>query len=92
MKVIKLNRRFKKFSEGFTHAMRWDSWSYNKIGHYENFLSDAYGYHHYRPTASSWYAGFGARSQATGYKPYYIYVRNESMITAAMLGVQIKGG
>jgi hypothetical protein len=92
MKVIKLNHRFKRFNEGFTHAIRWDSWSYNKIGRYENFLADAYGYHQYRPTTSSWYAGFGTRSPKTGYKPYYIYVRNESMITAALLAVQFKGG
>jgi len=92
MKVIKLNRNFKKFSEGFTHAMRWDSWVFGNVGVYENFLSDAYGYHHYTPGTSSWYTGFGARCRKTGYKPYYIYVRNETMITAALLGVQIKGG
>jgi hypothetical protein len=92
MKVIKLNRKFKRFHDGYTHAMRWDSWGYSKIGNYENFLSDAYGHHHYRPTASSWYSSFGTRCRKTGFKPYYIYVRNESMITAAVLGVQIKGG
>jgi hypothetical protein len=71
---------------GYTHALRWDSWGFNNIGPYEQFLIDAHRFHGYR-TTGPWYSGFGTRSPKTGYKPYYIYVRNENMITALLLSV-----
>jgi hypothetical protein len=87
MKVIKLNKKFKRFSEGYTHAMRWDSWGIDKsIGSYEKYLSSVHGFHSYRP-GYPWYSEFGTRDRKTGYKPYYIYVSREHLITAALLAV-----
>jgi hypothetical protein len=86
MKVIKLNRRFKKFSEGYTHAIRWDSWAHNNVGDYEKYLSSIHGFHGYR-RGYPWYSGFGSHNPKTGYKPYYIYVKKENMITMALLAV-----
>lgn len=88
MKVIKLNRKFKKFHEGYTHAMRWDSWGDDGTSSvYEKYLSSVHGFHGYR-RGYPWYSEFGTRDRKTGCKPYYIYVKRESMITMALLVVK----
>lgn len=75
------------YQKGFTHALRWDSWDYKQIGPYETALGNAYGNMIYNYDRSSWASAFGSSVGPNGYKPYFIYVRNESMLTVALLGV-----
>lgn len=87
MKVVKLNRRYKMFNEGYTYAMRWPSYDFLISRKYEEAMGDLYGWHSYAPGRSAWYSGFGSRDRGSGRLTYLIYVRNESMITAALMRV-----
>lgn len=71
---------------GYNYALRWDNWDSKTCGRYETAMGDLYGWHNYRRGQSSWYSGFGSR-QVAQRRPYFIYVRNEAMLTAAMLRV-----
>ncbi len=85
MKIVKLTRQFKMYNDGYTHAIRWDHWDYSNINPYEKALAKLYGNMSYNYRISPWASGFGSKRGSNGYKPYFIYVRNESMITAAMI-------
>lgn len=87
MKIVKLNRRFNLYRDGFTHALRWDQWEYNKIDPYEKAFAKLYGGAKYNYREANWAAMFGGKRGTNGFKPYFIYVRSEAMISAAMLGV-----
>ena len=76
------------YENGYTHALRWDSWDYEQIGPYEKSLEKLYGKMTYNYRISHWAASFGSNRGSNGFKPYFIYVRNETMITAALLGVE----
>lgn len=89
MKLIKLNRRYKMYYEGFTHALRWDRWEFDDIKPYEKSIQNLYGYMSYNYSRSAWVSAFGSSvDRKTGYKPYFIYVRNENMLTMTMLKAQ----
>lgn len=88
MKIVKLNRRFKMYQDGFTHALRWNRWDHSKINPYEKVFAKLYGRASYDYRTAAWASMFGISQGTNGYKPYFIYVRNESMITAALLGVE----
>jgi len=90
MKVIKLNRRYKMYEYGFTHAFRWERWEFNDIRPYERSLINLYGVQSYDYQRSSWISVFGSSTnKKTGYKPYYLYVRGEPMLTATLLGAGV---
>lgn len=89
MKIIKLHQRFKMYQEGFTHALRWDRWEYSKVTPYEKALAKLYGRVNYNYRESNWASMFAANPGPSGYKAYFIYVRSEAMITAAMLRVEL---
>lgn len=88
MKVVKLNSKFKRFREGYTHAMRWDRWDYKLVSPYEKYFARVHGYHGYSSDGNAWFAGFGdTRDRVTKRRPYFIYVSHEHLITAALLAV-----
>lgn len=82
MKVIKLDRRHRLYKEGFTHAFRFTNWSDARP--LESYYEKQYGY--------SWdnkkcYGTFWGKPSAAG-RIYWIGVRNESLVTQALLALQ----
>jgi hypothetical protein len=86
MKIIKLDKRFKMYKAGYTHAMRWTRWEPAKINPYEDAMRKMYGEAWYSK-GNSWTIQFGNKSKSAEYTPYYIYVKSESMLTMMMLKV-----
>lgn len=92
MKVVKLNRRYKAYKEGFTHALRFNSWS-KEAGEIEQILTTRYGsqYNWYKLHSNSqWTSGFGHRSNKYDTRPYWINLRKESDITMILLSGNYK--
>ena len=92
MKVVKLNRRYKAYKDGFTHALRFDTW-HIKAGEIEQFLTNRYGsqYNWYKRHGNSqWTSGFGSRSSKYDARPYWINLRNESDVTMILLSGNYK--
>ena len=90
MKVVKLNHRYKMYKHGFTHALRWNRWEFDDIRPYERSLINLYGVPSYDYQRASWVSVFGASvNRKSGYKPYYLYVRSEQMLTMTMLKAQL---
>ena len=91
MKIIRLNRRYNMYDLGYTHALRWDLWDSKTCSRYESILGELYGWHGYSRTShAQWYSGFGSRGNRGlngPRRPYFIYVRNEAMITSVLLAV-----
>ncbi len=88
MKIIKLNNRYKLGKEGFAYGLRFPS-SYNKKAMaIERKLHEIYGSGW---TGSKW---FNSRNSEWGYflnaksREYYIGVREESMLTMILLGLE----
>ena len=73
------------YQRGFTHALRWNKWDFERIIPYENTLEKLYGNMSYDFDRSIWAGTFGARDRRTGSMPYYVYLRNEEMLTAVLL-------
>ena len=85
MKIVKLDNRHRLFKEGFTHAFRFTSWNeqHRKIS---NYFEQKYGY--------SWdnrkcYGTYWGKPGRTGSRIYWIAVRNESLVTQALLAAGI---
>lgn len=92
MKVVKLNRRYKAYKEGFTHALRFDQWG-KHVGDIEQFLTNRYGRQylwHKRHANSQWTSGVGSRPSSTDSRPYWINLRNEADITMILLSGNYK--
>lgn len=87
MKIVKLDRRYEAYREGYTYAIRWPLYDFSKCRKYEQALSDLYGWRGFCVGKSEWYSGFGSRDRASGRKAYFIYVRNQSVITAVLMKV-----
>lgn len=84
-KVIKLNGRYKLYKErGFTHAIRFSSWS-TQAGKVEQFLRERYGGEYSWKNDSMWKTHWGKANSSVGSRPYYIGVRDEEMIFVAQL-------
>ena len=77
------------YEKGFTHALRWNSWDHKRINPYEKILSSLHGDMSYDYQRTTWAGAFGSGRGRNGYKPYFIYVRNEAMLTAALLGANV---
>ena len=82
MKVVKLDRRHKYFKYGYTHALRFESWCYD-AGTVERYLYNTYP----DGRTSIWRPYFGSVSTKSRYKIYWICVRNESLLTMAILAM-----
>ena len=88
MKIIKLSNRFALYKEGYTHALRYDRWD-PKIAAIEVALAVMLGDRFYNTNQAAWRGTFGSkRDPKTGYKPYFIAVRNESHLTMSLLKAQ----
>jgi len=87
MKIIKLDKRFTMYKEGYTHAMRWTRWEPRIITPYEEAMGKMYGENWYTK-GSPWTMQFGSKSKSDEYTPYYIYVMCESMLTMLLLRVK----
>ena len=86
MKIVKLDNRHSAFKEGFSHALRFDSWD-TKVSKVEQKLHDIYGNTNWpRRNASTWFAQFGSRGKLK-YKPYWVYFRDEASITMLFLAI-----
>jgi hypothetical protein len=91
MKVVKLSRRHKAFSKGFTHAMRFESWC-GKARMIETILRERYGPPRLLPwftESSEWCADFGHKRSNQEFSPYWINFRNEADITLLLLTVDL---
>jgi hypothetical protein len=87
MKVIKLNGRYSMYSEGYTHALRWNEGYSHGVGPYERAMQEMYGGSRYR-TGNSWRAAYGSSRSKAWVTPYYIYLRDESMLMMLLLRVK----
>ena len=86
MKVIKLNGRFSMYREGYTYALRWVEGYSRGVVPYEKAMQEMYGGSRYT-TGNSWRAAYGSSRSSAGVTPYYIYLRDESMLTMLLLRV-----
>ena len=93
MKIIKLHPRFKLYKEGYTHAIRFDRWTpHGLIDRLERKMEELFGTQYAWKTQSNWRGAFGSnRDPKTGYKPYFIAVRNPSHLTIALLATNNQG-
>lgn len=90
MKVVKLNRRHNAFKQGFTHALRFNTW-HQKAGEIENFLSQRYGGQFYWDrNRGQWSSGFGSAPRGFTSRPYWINLKNESDISMILLSGNYK--
>lgn len=81
MKVVKLDNRHRLFKEGFTHAFRFTGWT-DKQQSISRYFEKQYGY--------SWnnekcYGTYWGKRDTNGSRVYWIGVRNETLITQALL-------
>jgi hypothetical protein len=86
MKVIKLDRRFKAYKFGYTHAIKFPDFIDSDARKVASAFHDMYGwdYCYEKP-----YKGFyGKRDKDTGHRPQYFAVKNESMITQVLLKME----
>jgi len=83
MKTVKLDKRHRAFHDGYTHAYRFDAYS-GYAAWVEMLLRDAYDRHSWtRKESKVWHSEFGSRQN--GCKIFWIYFRDESVITYILL-------
>ena len=82
MKIIKLDKRHREYRHGFTHAFRFDSYCANAMD-IERYLKRAY------PGGEriKWCSYFGTRNNYTRYSVYWVCVRNDAILTMALLSI-----
>ena len=86
MKIIKLNGRFSMYREGYKHALRWNEGYCREVVPYEQAMQEMYGGSRYT-TGNSWRSAYGSSRRKAGVTPFYIYLRDESMLTMLLLRV-----
>ena len=92
MQVVKLNRTHKLYHKGFTHAFRGNYAIDSELMVVSKYFERVYGSRRLDRNGP-WYAGFGtSKMKVTGpfgntytTNPYWVAVRNEADITAALL-------
>ena len=88
MKVVKLNRRFKKFRDyGHTVALRFGE-GYPEAVPYESAIMTRLGGNRYDSKAT-WTSYFGDRNGRNTVRPYWITFRNEADLTLVLLSAQL---
>lgn len=96
MKVVKLNRTHKLYHNGFTHAFRGNFGAEHELIVVSKYFERVYGARRL-DKRGPWYAGFGtSRMKVTNSyggsyttNPYWIAVRSEADITAALLAASL---
>jgi hypothetical protein len=102
MKIVKLNRRFNIHKNyGFQVGLKFGSWDDNarEVEEFckKRFGKEAWGLRYNYPAAirkadtGDWSSQFGQKAKSDKRTPYWIYLRNESMLTMLMLGVEHNG-
>lgn len=86
MKVIKLDRRFKAFQHGYTHAVKCDDWISKEAREIERVLHEMYGWDwdYTKP-----YKSFSGRRIAGSPTTRYYAVKNETIITQVLLKMEM---
>lgn len=92
MKIVKLDRRHKLYHRGFTHAFRGSYGADDSLRKVCDYFTRVYG-NNRLDKSGVWYAGFGTSRMKVqtnwggSYKtnPYWVAVRSEADITAAVL-------
>ena len=85
MRVIKLNRRFKVFQHGYTHALKLNDWISKEARQIEQIFHDMYGWDW---DYSKPYKSFSGRRVAGNPTVRYYAVKNESVITQVLLKLE----
>lgn len=86
MKIVKLNRRFRRFKEaGHTVALRFDEWGH-KPSAVEKVCRDRLGSPYARD--ASWEGYFGT-SKTVGPRPYWVSFRYEKDLTLVLLSADL---
>lgn len=102
MKIVKLNRRFKIHkNHGFQVGLKFESWDQDardvETFCKKRFGKEAWGLKYSYPGAvckadkGDWSTQFGRKVEHDKLTPYWIFLRNESMLTMLMLGMEHHG-
>jgi hypothetical protein len=86
MKIVKINKRYKLYGR-YTHALRWDCCNSYITSPYHVALTQLYGPELFGDH-SPWKHVVGKMNTNSWDRPYYIYVKNESMLTMLLLRVK----
>jgi hypothetical protein len=85
-KVIKLDKRYKNYRKhGHTIGLKFVNWYPKKASDIENFLRKSYGDRYVRYPKWDWYIGKYSNDHRC--HPYYVTLRDESMLMMLMLAV-----
>jgi len=87
MKIVKLTKRYKLYSKGYTHVLRWNYYS-SIVAPYEQALAELYGPESLWSDSSPWKHVTGKEAGRWHERPYFIYVKDESMLTMLLLKIK----
>lgn len=89
MKICKVNGRWPKFKEnGYEIVLRFDRWGEN-ARRVETWLKAQYPNQGWYEADSMYFGRFGQARRWSLPKPYFIGLRKESVLSAALLCVEI---
>ena len=95
MKIVKLNRNFNICkNHGFEVGLKFDIW--NKEAQQVERAADrclgrqswSWKFHPGEKIKENWASGFGKRDTAVGATPYWIYLRNENLLSMILLTLE----
>ena len=89
MKIVKLNRRWNQYKEHrHTVAFRFDSWTETakRIEDKLRQLTNTGGW----TKSAEWYSYFGKAPPGYRPRPYFITMRDESLMSAVLISVDIE--
>jgi len=99
MKIVKLNRRFSiNKNHGFEIGLKFDHWHDQaravEIFCKKRFGKEAWGLNYPRLASNAdrgdWSIKFGRKVDANKLTPFWIFLRNENMLTMLLLGMESK--
>lgn len=86
MKVVKLDRRWRQYRENnHTMGIRFDHWT-KEASNIESVLKTLTGTHGWDKN-SPWYSYYGKAPNKSTSRPYYITLRDESLVSVVLLTV-----
>ena len=97
MKIVKLNRNFNIHKyHGFEVGLKFDMWD-KEAQRFERAAADRLGnqswswkYHRNERIKENWAAGFGKHDKNVGTSPYWIYFRNEALLSMILLTLEVE--
>ena len=84
MKVVKLDKRHKLYHNGFTHAFRFDRWN-DEARVVENKITEKFKGQYSGKWQTYW--GKAKIINQVRFRPYWIGVRNDAIITQVLLSI-----